>query len=666
MATHLSRRNVLWIGGTAVAVTVGGAGVVAFTGGAAKVDLVVFGGTAAGIAAAVQARRMGRSVVVVEPSTHIGGMTSGGLGNTDLGINLSVGGIAREFYRRIYAKYTSITLTDTSPARFTFEPHVARSVLDDLLREADIPIHTGMRLRRVQKSGTRIVSIETENGSTYSARMFIDASYEGDLMDKAGVASIVGREANAAHGETINGVQLSTEQQHLLPISPYRTEGVKSSGLLPGISASAAPNGTGDDRIQAYNFRMCLTKSSDRRAFPKPSGYDPADYELLRRLIKAGYTGAFFNTIDIGGGKVDSNNSGPISTDFVGANYAFPMAGYAERDSITAEHLRYQQGLMWFLANDPDLPPWVRAQAGAWGLAPDEFQSTGGWPPQLYVREARRMRSDYVMTEHDCVGTTKAPDSVGMGSYMVDSHTCQRVVHDGQVANEGSVAVPVAQPYPISYRSIVPNAAQCTNLFVPVCLAATHVAYGSIRMEPVFMILAQSAATAAVLAMDADIDVQNLDYGTLVARLSKDGQILRWPADVHEVILDSAAPGVTRVGKWNSSTSVPGYYGVDYEHDANTGKGRTSIAFRPKLPGAATYTVYLRWSAGPDRASNVPVDIQHANGTSTVLVNQRQPSGEWAKLGTYPFAATGKESITLRTDGTDGIVIADAVRLVAN
>ncbi|NUT22834.1 MAG: FAD-dependent oxidoreductase [Hamadaea sp.] len=663
MSFHLTRRRALLLGGTGVLVAGGtAAGIVALTGREVTADIVVFGATPAGIIAAVQARRMGRRAVIVEPGSHVGGMITGGLGNSDLGAKESIGGLAAEFFRRVYAKYTSTKHTADSPMRYTFEPHVAREVMDDLLDEADIPVYTGLRLRRAVRSGSRITALEADNGQTFTGRVFIDASYEGDLMAEARVDWLVGRESNGTFGEAYNGVHLSVERQHTLFVSPYRTEGVTASGLLPGIIASIGPNGSADDTIQAYNYRMCLTKSPDRIPFPKPEGYDSADYELLRRLVRSGYTGDFFRAFEVGRQKFDVNTSGPFSTDFIGANHSYPTASAAERAAIVAEHLRFQQGLMWCLANDPGLPPWVREQTQQWGLDPGEFTETGGWPPQLYVREARRMRSAYIMTEHDCFGTTKAPDSVGLASYFVDSHNCNRVVHTEGVLNEGSVAVPVAGPFPVSYRSIVPIASQCTNLFVPVCLAATHTAYGSIRMEPVFMILGQSSATAAVMAIESDQDVQAVDYGRLTARLRADGQVLAWPADAADVILDNGGPGVSRVGKWASSKSVGGYYGYDYEHDANAPKGTTSISFVPKLPAQGMYTVYLRWTAKADRAGNVPVDILHSSGTTTVTIDQRSSGGVWVSVGSFRFAATGKEKVTIRTDGTDGVVVADAVR----
>ncbi|MDQ7910169.1 FAD-dependent oxidoreductase [Phytohabitans sp. ZYX-F-186] len=417
---------------------------------------------------------------------------------------------------------------------------------------------------------------------------------------------------------------------------------------------------------QAYNYRMCLTRAADRIPFPRPDGYDPVRYELLARYIQAGATGPFFTTHGVGGGKTDSNNNGAFSTDFIGANYAYPTASYPARESIAADHAAYQQGLMWFLANDPRLPESIRSATASWGLAADEFTATGGWPPQLYVREARRMRAGYVMTERDCRGQAVAPDPVGLASYTMDSHNCQRVVVSGLVRNEGDVQVGVPAPYGISFRAIVPLEAQCANLLVPVCLSASHIAYGSIRMEPVFMILGQSAATAAVLALQACSAVQRVPYARLRARLLADGQLLQWPPPPGpgEYIVDGRDAGVTRDGTWVSSTSTGGYYGVDYEHDGNTAKGVNRLRFTPALPTAGTYQVYLRWTADPNRATNVPVDIVHSGGIASLVVDQQSNGGQWVPMGSYAFAAGGAGSLLIRTEATDGYVIADAARWV--
>ncbi|NGN62964.1 FAD-dependent oxidoreductase [Streptomyces sp. A7024] len=628
-------------------------------------DLVVYGGTSAGIAAAVQARRMGATVVLLEPGRHLGGLTTGGLGATDTGNGGAIGGIAGEFYRRIHAAYNGTPVTPDSPARYVFEPHVAAAVFAELLDEAGVPVVREARLASVEKRGNRLLRLITAGGTAYRGRMFIDATYEGDLMAKAGVAFTTGREGNAKYDETLNGVQHRTGHQFVHRVDPYVTPGSPSSGLLPGVSSAAlAPNGTADDKIQAYNYRMCLTKAADRIRFPKPSGYEPMRYELLLRYIQAGWTGPFFTTTQMGGGKTDSNNNGAFSTDHIGFNYGYPLGSYAQRESIAVEHRTYQQGFMWFLANDPRVPESIRTSVGAWGLPADEFTGYGGWPPQLYVREARRMVSSYVMTEHECRGRVKVPDPVGLASYTMDSHNCQRLVVDGAARNEGDVQVGVPAPYGISYRSIVPVESQCANLLVPVALAASHIAYGSIRMEPVFMILAQSAATAARMAIDTNAPVQRVPYANLGTRLRADGQLLDWPPTVPgQVVVDNASPsGVTTDGVWTSSTSIPGYYGTDYLHDGNGNKGITRLRFRPDLPDAGTWTVALRWTADPNRASNVPVDVETSAGTTTKTVDQRTQGGQWVLLGSWDFTAGTGGSVLIRTDGTDGYVVADAVR----
>ncbi|WP_419998715.1 FAD-dependent oxidoreductase [Streptomyces boninensis] len=629
------------------------------------VDLLVYGGTSAGIAAAVQARRMGATVVLLEPTRHLGGLTTGGLGATDTGKGDAIGGLAGEFYRRIYGKYHGTPVTPDSPARYTFEPHAAAVVFGEMLTEAGVPVVRGARLASVDKRGNRLRGLTTSDGTAYRGRMFIDATYEGDLMAKAGVAFTTGREGNTKYDETLNGVQHRTGHQFVHRVDPYVTPGIPASGLLPGVSAAElAPNGTADDAIQAYCYRMCLTKANDRIPFPKPSGYEPMRYELLLRYIQAGWTGPFFTTTQMGNGKTDSNNNGAFSTDDIGFNYGYPLGSYTQRETIAAEHRTYQQGFMWFLANDPRVPEPIRTSVGAWGLARDEFADYGGWPPQLYVREARRMLAPYVMTEHDCRGTVKAADPVGLASYTMDSHNCQRLVVDGAARNEGDVQVGVPAPYGISYRSIVPAEAQCANLLVPVALSASHIAYGSIRMEPVFMILAQSAATAARQAIEANTAVQRIPYAKLRQRLRADGQVLDWPPTVPgEVVVDNASPtGVTKDGEWTSSTSISGYYGADYLHDGNTGKGVTRLRFRPELPAAGTWSVALRWTADANRAGNVPVDIESAGGVRTKTVDQRGQGGQWVPLGSFDFAAGAGGSVLIRTDGTDGYVVADAVR----
>ncbi|HEX4146046.1 MAG TPA: FAD-dependent oxidoreductase [Pirellulales bacterium] len=509
-------------------------------------DVVVYGGTAGGIAAAIQTARLGKSVLVIEPGRHLGGLTSGGLGATDIGNKKAIGGISREFYQRVLkyysqpdvwkyeklADYRSDRRKPGDDALWTFEPHVAEAILRDMLAESKVPVHFGQRLQRpsgVRRDGAKIASIAMETGQVYTAKMFIDASYEGDLMAGAGVSYHVGREGNSVYGETLSGVQLGSKgHQFAVPVDPYRTPGDPTSGLLPGVHAGGpGEQGQGDGRVQAYNFRMCLTDVPENRVpFPKPAGYDPLRYEIGLRMILAGQWDGLDLASAMPNRKTDTNNRGPFSTDNIGMNYDYSDGDYATREKIWQDHVNYQLGWMWFLANDPRVPEAQRKVANQWGLAKDEFQDTDNWPHQLYVREARRMISDYVMTEHNCRGSEVASDPVGLGAYGMDSHNTQRWVKEGHASNEGDVQARVPKPYGISYRSIVPKASQCSNLLVPVCLAASHIGFGSIRMEPVFMVLGQSAATAACQAIDAGQTVQDVDYAKLRERLLADRQVL--------------------------------------------------------------------------------------------------------------------------------------------
>ena len=515
-----------------------------------SVDVVVYGGTSGGIAAALQAARMGCSVVLIEPGRHLGGLTSGGLGCTDIGNKQAIGGVAREFYQRIYRHYaqsnawTRETFAEyrqrakhsvDADTMWRFEPHVAEAVFRQMLAEAKVPLVLGQRLdwkNGVCREGTRIAALRMESGRTFPGRMFIDATYEGDLMAKAGVSYAVGREGNAKYGETLGGVRTKYAKSHQFekPVDPYVMPGDPASGLLPGIHAGGpGAEGAADCRVQAYNFRLCLTDVPENQVpFSKPAHYDPLRYELLLRYIEAGWTNVLGNNAPMPNRKSDMNNHGAFSSDDIGMNYDYPDADYAKREKIVAEHRDYQLGLLWALANDPRVPAELRERVGQWGLAKDEFADSRHWPHQLYVREARRMVGPYVMTEQNCRGRRVADDPVGLAAYNMDSHNVQRYVDAaGHARNEGDIEIGV-KPYPVSYRAIVPKASQCTNLLVPVCLSASHIAYGSIRMEPVFMVLGQSAATAAALTIEQGSTVQAVDYGRLHDRLIKDKQILNW------------------------------------------------------------------------------------------------------------------------------------------
>jgi len=512
-------------------------------------DVVVYGSTSAGVSAAVQVKRMAKTAIIIDPGKHLGGLTAGGLGWTDSGRKETIGGISREFYHRvknhydkaeawIYQKpeeYSRYRREDD--AMWVFEPHVAEQIFEELVNEYKIPVHRGQWLKRkggVTKDGSRIVSITMLSGKRYRGKIFIDATYEGDLMAGAGVSYHVGRESNEVYGETLNGVQTrnATKHQFEKPIDPYIKPGDPASGLLPRIHAGGPDKeGHGDHRIQAYNFRMCLTKVPENRVpFPKPDNYDPMQYELLARYLDKGWRAIFVKFDPVPNAKTDTNNHGAFSTDNIGMNYDYPEGSYERRREIIKEHEVYQKGLMWFLAYDPRVPADVREKMSQWGLAKDEFTDNGYWPHQIYVREARRMSSDFVTTELHLRQIKPTPKSIGMGSYNMDSHNVQRYVDEaGHARNEGDIQINPGGPYQISYGALVPKTSECTNLLVPVCVSSSHIAYGSIRMEPVFMILGQSAATAAVFAIDDNINVQDVDYSKLRARLLADGQVLELP-----------------------------------------------------------------------------------------------------------------------------------------
>ncbi|MBA3974515.1 MAG: xanthan lyase [Candidatus Solibacter sp.] len=524
-----------------------------------RTDIVIYGCTSGAITAAIQAKLMGKSVVVVCPEKHLGGLTAGGLGFTDTGNKAVIGGLSREFYHRVWQHYQkpeawrwqkreeygnkgqgTEAIDQGMRTMWIFEPHAAEQVYEAWVKEHKIRIVRDAWLDRekgVRRKGDRITSITTLDGKTYAAKVFIDATYEGDLMAAAGVGYHVGRESQKTYGEQWAGIQTGVlhHRHHFgvlkTGISPYVVPSDPSSGVLPRISTE--PPGTfgdGDKKVQAYCFRMCLTQVPENRvAFPKPANYDPRQYELLLRIFAAGWRETFHKFDPIPNLKTDTNNHGPFSTDNIGRNYDYPDASYARRREIIQEHIDYQQGWLYFIANDPRVPEDVRSAMSKWGLAKDEFTDNSNWPHQIYVREARRMIGRYVMTENELLKKRPTPEPVGMGSYGIDSHNIQRyITPEGYVQNEGDIGVSTNGPYQISYGSLVPRRGQAANLLVPVAVSSSHIAYGSIRMEPVFMILGQSAATAAVMAIDGNMSVQDVPYEKLRARLLADGQVLEF------------------------------------------------------------------------------------------------------------------------------------------
>lgn len=487
-------------------------------------DVFIYGATPAGITAALELAKRGYKVRIAECSRFIGGMTTSGLGATDLGAEQAIGGYAKRFYEEVSNYYGIENCVH-------FEPHVAQLIFKRWLDERQIDVQTEQFIAIVNKQNTTIIEVTMEDGTVYHAKQFIDASYEGDLLAKAGVTYFVGREAGTTYKEIYNGVQFGTQHHKFESfIDPYKIEGDPESGLLYGISDESVDeqNGAEDHRIQAYNFRLCLTQQK-KVAFPKPNGYNRTHYALLLRYIKAGHWDAMKLHTKLMNGKTDLNNHGAISTDFIGMNSEFPESSYEKREVIYQQHVTYVAGLLYFLANDEQVPNEVQEEVQKWGIAADEFLTTNHWPPQLYIRESRRMISNYVMTEHHAMHRAVCEQPVAIASFHMDSHHCRRVVVNGRVVNEGDIQV-LVKPFMIDYRALVPNQSECTNLLVPVCLSASHIVYGSIRMEPVFMMLGQVVGTAASIALDQNQAVQQISYELLKQQLVHNGQIVEWNA----------------------------------------------------------------------------------------------------------------------------------------
>ena len=518
-------------------------------------DIIVYGGTSSGVIAAVEAVKSGKSVILVGPDVHLGGLSASGLGYTDVGNKAAIGGLSREFYHRVWKHYNDTTnwvwqeksefgnkgqgtpaIDQDNRTMWLFEPHVAKAIFEEFIAENNIKVFRDEWLDRdkgVKMKKGKIVSITMLSGKKFTGKMFIDATYEGDLMAAAGVSYRVGREASSEYGERWNGVQ--TEEYHHghhfrtvpKPIDPYLIPGDPSSGLLPRISAEhPGERYSGDHKVQAYCYRMCLTDHPDNMVpFPKPEKYDSTQYELLVRIFDAGWDEWFQNVDHLPNRKTDTNNHGPFSTDNIGMNWDYPDASYERRKEILEEHETYQKGLMWFVANSKRIPEQVHKKINRWGLAKDEFTDNGNWPHQIYVREARRMVGEFVMSENELLKRKPTPNSIGMGSYPMDSHNVQRYVDEnGHVHNEGDIGVGTGGPYEIAYGSIIPKQNECENLLVSICVSCTHIAFGTIRMEPVFMILGQSAAAAASLAIDKKVPVQQVPYEELKKTLVEKGQ----------------------------------------------------------------------------------------------------------------------------------------------
>ena len=668
-------------------------------------EVVIYGATSGGIAAAIQARRMGKSVLLIEPSSHLGGLTTGGLGATDIGNKAAVGGISREFYTRVGKHYAhpenwvhqapedyrsgrnAVGLDPENPEPFwTFEPHVAMDIYEEMLAEVGVDPVMNAPLDRgphgVTVKDGRITRFFLLDGAEISGDVFIDATYEGDLLAAAGVSYHVGREAESVYGERYNGVrpELNNKRHRfVVPVDPYVVPGDPASGVLPQVrSRPLPPSGAGDEGVQAYCFRLCATDvPANRKPWPKPEGYDESLYELLFRNFEAGDLRKPWNPVMMPNRKTDANNNNAVSTDWIGQNHAYPEADDETRAAIVAAHENYQKGLMWSLANHPRVPESVRDYYSRWGLAADEFEGTGGWPPQLYIREARRMISDAVMTQAHCLGRTVVADPVGLAAYTMDSHNVWRYVDgSGHVQNEGDVQEGGFPPYPIGLGSIVPKRGEITNLLVPVALSASHIAYGSIRMEPVFMVLGQSAATAAALAIDAGVPVQDVDYPALRERLLADGQALEWAGGggkaeqiasktLKGVVADDDAAVLT--GDWVRSTSVGPFVDRGYRATTWDGTGEPpSATFTLQAPAEGRHE--LRIASAPHgnrtRSAFLTVDDGVRKETAGTAVDQTPAGGggPWRTLEGITVKPGSTVKVRLEA-GRDGYTIADAVWL---
>jgi hypothetical protein len=561
---------------------------------ARRADVLVYGATPAGIIAAVTVAREGKSVLLLEPGRHLGGMITGGLCATDTGVRAAVGGYSREFFDRVRAYYVkkygpkSQQVKDCSEG-FRPEPHVAKLIFEEMLKEAKVPVvfearFSGLGGKAAEGGGhNQLLSLSTTRGGTYHGRVFIDATYEGDLMAAAGVRYAVGREGRAKYNESLAGVQAYSKfHQFPVKVSPFADGGKLLPLVQPGPAGEA---GQGDKKVQAYNFRLCLTRRPDlRMPWPKPRAYDPKRYELLVRYLEKRPDvtfGQLCNPVALPNGKTDTNNNGPISTDHIGANWDYPEADAKTRQRIYDDHVEYTKGFFYFLATDPRVPRALQTVVNTWGPSRGEHLESGGWPHQLYIREARRMLGEYVMTQADLMQDRVKKDSVGLGSYNTDSHHVQRVpTKDGGVINEGDFQVRV-QPYAIPYRCLLPKQAECTNLLVPVCVSSSHVAYGTIRMEPVYMILGQASGVAAVLALDGKTAVQDVPVEKLQAKLKAQKAVLSPeglerpeasgqridPAKLGGIVVDDAR--AARTGVWVESSATGPFVGEGYLHDNN-------------------------------------------------------------------------------------------------
>jgi hypothetical protein len=635
----------------------------------AKYDICIYGGNAAGVIAAYTAKMSGKSVLLIEPGKHLGGLTSGGLGYTDIGNKYVISGLARDFYRRVGQHYGKFE-------QWIFEPQVAENILRGYISRAKVPVWFDTRLQSVKKEGSKISSITLENSLNpqapirkVSAKIFLDCSYEGDLMAQAKVSYTIGREANAQYGETYNGVQLLDKHQLPDGIDPYRELGNPASGLLWGVSpAPLAAQGSADKSVQAYNFRICLSKDPQNQVpISQPADYDPARYELLLRIFalkQPRSLGACFKWDLMPNQKTDINNNGGFSTDMIGQNHHYPEADYATRKKFIRDLENYTKGLLYFVGNDPRVPEALRTEMQRWGYPKDEYTDNDHWSWQPYIREARRMLGAYVMTQHNCQGRETVNDAVGLAAYTMDSHNCQRIVHQGMVKNEGDVQIGGFPPYPIAYRALTPKKEECSNLLVPVCLSASHIAYGSIRMEPVFMVLAQAASAAACQALDEKKAVQDIQIDRLQAHLRQNPLA---DGSTAEVLIDNdITPNLVKIeGEWllqkRGGSQFGGAYGAAMLMDTLGGSKAKQVSYRFEAAHAGQYQLMIYVPSVPKQATKLKVQVENGTQKAHFEPSITELRNDWLLVGTFLVKPGSPCLVKLMNQADGSATVADAI-----
>ena len=662
---------------------------------AAEADVIVYGATPGGFCAAIAAAREGAKVVLIEPSAHVGGVNTGGLSFSDSNqtVRSTLLGLFEEWHLRVAADYAArgvklpydVAVKDNSV--WTYEPHVAARVTDAMLKEAGVKILTKQPLEGVEKNGARIVGLRTTAG-IHTAKIFIDATYEGDLMARAGVVWHIGRESRDEYGESFAGRQYPKEKMAI--------NGFDANGLpLPFItSVRPGDDQAGEETVMVYSFRLCLTKNpANRIPFPAPKAYDPARFELVRRYFQK-YPNAPlpWDLYPLPGDKFDANNGigKMFSMGLVGEANGWCASDSKGRAALWEKHKQYTLEFYQFLTTDDAVPAKIRATMVELGLCRDEFPETDHWSPQLYVREGRRMDGRYTLTQKDIIDDPKKEDAIAVSSFPIDSHDCRRIALPDGVINEGTI-YPVRIPgrrhgyaYHVPYRAITPSASECTNLLVPVALSATHVAYSSVRVEPTWMAIGQSAGIAAALAAKAGVSVQALEYAQLRARLLAQHQVLDLPVlppvgkvarssgpvsinskSLLGLILDDAQAELS--GDWERSTNFKPHVGTGYLHDEQRSDGKSRATFRFKAPADGDFELRMAYSAHPTRTTRLPVTLTNGPQVQTFTVDQTiaLPSGDaFRTIGTVRLRRDGDYVLEVTNKDTGGFAIVDAFQLL--